>query len=108
MTKSDIDKAAKLLAKAASTDYEPEAMALVERCYGLLAKVLTDLDEAQHSASSSAAAQRRERRRIADRRRDRRPAKAGAAQQRQAAIDKFTRVATERDQGPGRRKNILI
>jgi hypothetical protein len=43
--KSEVEMAAKLLAKAASTEYDAEAIALVERSYGALAKTLTDYDE---------------------------------------------------------------
>ena len=94
MAKADIRTAAKLLAKAESTPYEAEAIALVERCYSVLAQIMAAYDEAH---PTGAAPRRRERRRILDRRRDRRAAPAAgdatpstAAAARYRAIDSQT------------------
>lgn len=54
-----------LLAKAQSTTSESEALALVQRCYELLA----DIINASQEANPNAGARRRERRRVNDRRR---------------------------------------
>jgi hypothetical protein len=66
LDRATIDQVAKLMAKAKSTEYDAEAVALVERAYSLLARVLSDFDQV------SGAAGRRERRLIRDRRRGRR------------------------------------
>ncbi|HUO49547.1 MAG TPA: DUF2786 domain-containing protein [Acidimicrobiales bacterium] len=66
LDRATIDQVAKLMAKARSTEYDPEAVALVERAYSLLAQVLSDYDQV------SGAVGRRERRLIRDRRRGRR------------------------------------
>jgi len=66
LDRSTIDQVAKMMAKARSTEHEPEAVALVERAYSLLARVLSDYDLA------SGAPGRRERRFIRDRRKGRR------------------------------------
>jgi len=75
--------AAQLLVKAESTDSEAEAAALTERCYRLLADIITKYDiEQGHTAFG----RRRERRFLRDRRGDRkareeqRGADAGRAQ----------------------------
>jgi hypothetical protein len=65
MLRSKVETAAKLLSKAQSTDSHSEAIALVERAYGLLAQTINDYD-AQHSGAGS---RRRERRRLLERRR---------------------------------------
>ena len=66
LDRATIDQVAKMMAKARSTEYDAEAVALVERAYSLLARVLSDYDQV------SGAASRRERRLIRDRRRGRR------------------------------------
>ena len=64
MAQPHVQTAAKLLAKAQSTTSDPEAIALVERSYGLLARAITAYDlEHDHGP------RRRERRRLPDRRR---------------------------------------
>jgi hypothetical protein len=60
----DIELASSLLAKAQSTDFDPEAAALVEKSYILLAKVLTAYDD----ADTTPCTRRRERRHLRDRR----------------------------------------
>jgi len=66
MDRSGVETAAKLLAKAQSTDWDDESIALVEKAYQLLAGVIT---RAEDEAGSSPTAQRRRERRY---RRDRR------------------------------------
>jgi hypothetical protein len=66
LDRAAIDQVAKLMAKATSTDYDAEAVALVERAYSLLAGVLSHYDQVSGTAG------RRERRLIKDRRRGRR------------------------------------
>lgn len=66
----NIEMAANLLAKAQSTDFEPEAIALVEKSYVLLAKVITAFDDV--AGASAGAGRRRERRHLRDRRAARR------------------------------------
>ncbi len=65
MGRATVETAAKLLAKAQSTTSDEEAMALVERCYELLARVINAHDEANPVTGQ----RRRERRRLAERRR---------------------------------------
>jgi len=66
MDRSGLQVAVKLLDKAMSTDSDPEAIALVEGCYRLLARAITayDLEHGQTDFGPH----RRERRLIADRR----------------------------------------
>ena len=67
MSRELVQTAAKLLAKAQSTTSEYEAIALVERSYGLLAQVINEFD-LEHDGSPGAG-RRRERRRLHERRR---------------------------------------
>jgi hypothetical protein len=62
---SKIALVAKLLDKASSTQYEAEALALVERSYSLLAELITRYDHENQGGAS----RRRERRLLSDRRR---------------------------------------
>jgi hypothetical protein len=66
MSRATLETAAKLLAKAQSTTSDHEAIALVERSYGLLAQVINAYDLEQGAGS-----RRRERRRLQERRRRR-------------------------------------
>jgi hypothetical protein len=66
MDRRDIERAANLLAKAQSTSFDEEAIALVEKSYSLLAAVITTFDETTDPAPSGA--RRRERRHLRDRR----------------------------------------
>ena len=66
LDRSKIDQVAKMMTKARSTEYDAEAVALVERAYSLLARLLSEYDQA------SGAPGRRERRLIRDRRKGRR------------------------------------
>jgi hypothetical protein len=63
--RSKIELVAKLLDKACSTEYEAEAITLVERSYSLLAEVISRYDEQTQGSGN----RRRERRLLADRRR---------------------------------------
>jgi anti-sigma-K factor RskA len=65
-----LDVAGSLIAKAQRTEFDSEAIALVEKSYSLLAKVITAYDEA--AAPASAGTRRRERRLLRDRRATRR------------------------------------
>jgi len=65
-----MELAANLLAKAQRTDFDPEAIALVEKSYIMLAKVITAFDDAADPTASGA--RRRERRHLRDRRSARR------------------------------------
>lgn len=67
MSRELVQTAAKLLAKAQSTTSEYEAIALVERSYGLLAQVINEFD-LKHDGSPGGG-RRRERRRLHERRR---------------------------------------
>jgi hypothetical protein len=67
MSRELVQTAAKLLAKAQSTTSDFEAIALVERAYGLLADVINVYDQEQDNAKGGA--RRRERRRLHERRR---------------------------------------
>jgi len=66
LDRATVETVAKLMAKAHSTEYDSEAVALIERSYGLLARVLTDYDAAAGDG------RRRERRLMRDRRKGRR------------------------------------
>ncbi len=70
MDRKNIDLATHLLAKAQRTDFDAEAIALVEKSYALLAKVITAFDE--EADPSSNGPRRRERRLLRDRRATRR------------------------------------
>jgi len=69
MDRSGVKTAAKLLAKAESTGWDAEAIALVEKSYRLLAAVL---NVAEEDGSADAGPRRRERRHRRDRRAGRR------------------------------------
>lgn len=71
MDEVKLQRALKLLIKADRTDYEPEAVALVERSYRLLAQVITEFDE--RTGYREPTGGRRERRFLFDRRRSRLP-----------------------------------
>jgi hypothetical protein len=67
MSRELVQTAAKLLAKAQSTTSDYEAIALVERSYGLLAQVINEFD--LEYDGSPGGGRRRERRRLYERRR---------------------------------------
>jgi hypothetical protein len=66
MDRKNMELAASLLAKALRTDFDGEAIALVEKSYSLLAKVITAYDDSLGPAPTGA--RRRERRLLRDRR----------------------------------------
>jgi hypothetical protein len=70
MDRRNMELAAQLLAKAQRTDFDAEAIALIEKSYALLAKVITAFDD--ETDPTSAAPRRRERRLLRDRRSTRR------------------------------------
>lgn len=65
MDRSNLQLAAKLLAKAQVTNFDAEAAALAEKAYRLLAQLLNDYEG---EAGSTGGARRRERRHLRDRR----------------------------------------
>jgi hypothetical protein len=67
MSREMVQTAAKLLAKAQSTTSDHEAIALVERSYGLLAQVINAYDLEHDTVAGGP--RRRERRRLYERRR---------------------------------------
>jgi hypothetical protein len=69
MDRKNMQLAANLLAKALRTDYDAEALALLEKSYSLLAKVITAYDDSVPAAQGG---RRRERRLLRDRRATRR------------------------------------
>ncbi len=73
MDRQKMDRAAQLLTKAQSTDFEAEAATLVEKCYVLLADVIGDFGE----PSEPATARKRDRRHLRDRRASRRVGASG-------------------------------
>jgi len=78
MDRKNIDLAAHLLAKAQRTDFDAEAIALIEKSYSLLAKVITAFDEETADPSHNGP-RRRERRLLRDRRAPRRLALFGVS-----------------------------
>jgi hypothetical protein len=70
MDRRNMELAAQLLAKAQRTDFDAEAIALVEKSYALLAKVITAFDD--EADPTHAGPRRRERRLLRDRRAARR------------------------------------
>jgi hypothetical protein len=65
MDRDNLGLAAKLLAKAQNTNFDPEAAALAEKAYRLLAEFLNAYEG---EAGSTGVARRRERRHLRDRR----------------------------------------
>ncbi|HTZ10247.1 MAG TPA: DUF2786 domain-containing protein [Acidimicrobiales bacterium] len=102
MGRAHIETVQKLLAKAQSTASEAEALALVERSYELLARVINDHDE----ANPDGAARRRERRRLRDRRRRAR-AESAAAQPAPGA-DPIARYRAATGRGEGHRRGVDV
>jgi hypothetical protein len=102
--RSGIKMAARLLAKAESTDSDPEAIALVERSYSLLADTINayDLVSAQQSGP-----RRRERRRLFDRRSARRsltdPVGIGPEAEQASAVNGYLRLG---DGGTETRRSV--
>ena len=65
MDRNNLRLAAKLLTKAQNTNFDPEAAALAEKAYRLLAELLNSYEG---EAGSAGGARRRERRHLRDRR----------------------------------------
>ncbi len=107
MDRAPIQTALKLLAKAESTNHEPEAIALLEKCYRMIAQIINEYDEALGAANQ--ANTRRERRFLFDRRRSRVPetAKPGESQYSGVALAQYRRSA-ERDEPHGGTVDISI
>jgi hypothetical protein len=70
LDRRSMERAANLLAKAQSTSFDAEAIALVEKSYSLLASIITTFDET--SDPNTPGVRRRERRLLRDRRATRR------------------------------------
>jgi hypothetical protein len=92
--RSKIETAARLLAKAESTDSDHEAIALAERSYSLLAEAINAYD--MLVGEGSPGVRRRERRRLWDRRSARRsPGEAAVKapdEQQSAVVDGYVRL----------------
>jgi hypothetical protein len=94
MDRKNMELAANLLAKALRTDFDGEAIALVEKSYSLLAKVITAYDDSLGPAPTGA--RRRERRLLRDRRATRRLGLFGASDRKADPADAYRRL----DQDP--------
>jgi hypothetical protein len=97
MDRKKMELAANLLAKALRTDFDGEAIALVEKSYSLLAKVIT-----AHDDSVPPGARRRERRLLRDRRATRRLSLFGTSDRKADPADAYRRLdqdAQPRDRG---------
>ena len=110
MSRELVQTAAKLLAKAQSTTSDYEAIALVERSYGLLADVINAYD-LEHDGKSGA--RRRERRRLNERRRRARADAVSGADESQPGSsmgqrDSIARYRTAGDGGYGWRRGIDV
>jgi hypothetical protein len=95
-----------LLAKAQSTDAQPEAAALVERSYRLLAELITQHDQEQ--GETLFGPRRRERRFLRDRRGDRRgqPSQPADASDRAVTADSEGRFRRLADSGARYRRTV--
>jgi hypothetical protein len=91
-----LDLAGSLIAKAQRTDYDSEAIALVEKAYSLLAKVITTYDDAV--APPGAGSRRRDRRLIRDRRATRRITIFGSSDRKTDPADAYRQL--DRQQQP--------
>jgi hypothetical protein len=100
MDRKNMELAANLLAKALRTDFEGEAIALVEKSYSLLAKVITAYDDSIGPAPSGT--RRRERRLLRDRRATRRLGLFGTSDRKADPADAYRRLDQDlqpRDRG---------
>jgi hypothetical protein len=110
MGREMVQTAAKLLAKAQSTTSDHEAIALVERSYGLLAQVINAYDEEHDTVAGGP--RRRERRRLYERRRRPRadsgtaPVDTGAGAEKRT--DVIARYRGAGDGGYARRRGIDV
>jgi len=109
MSRELVQTAAKLLAKAQSTTSDFEAIALVERSYGLLAQVINAYDQAHDN--SPAAMRRRERRRLRERRRRPRSDAVNGPDDRMGSartVDSIARYSGESDDANSWRRGIDV
>ena len=98
MDRKNMELAANLLAKALRTDFDPEAIALLEKSYSLLAKVITAYDDSVGPASPGG--RRRERRLLRDRRATRRLGLFGTPDRKADPAGAYRRLDQDR-QTPG-------
>jgi hypothetical protein len=101
MDRDSVQLAAKLLAKAQRTEFDGEAISLVEKSYRLLAGIInTEMDRPD---GALARGPRRERRHLRDRRASRRSGATAAAEHRADPAVSYRRLAYElRPDGDGR------
>jgi hypothetical protein len=100
MDRRNMELAAQLLAKAQRTDFDAEAIALVEKSYSLLAKVITAFDDDVDPAH--AGPRKRERRLLRDRRATRRLGLFGGSGRGVDAARNYRQLAEDlRPQGDG-------
>jgi hypothetical protein len=98
MDRKNMQLAANLLAKALRTDFDAEAIALLEKSYSLLAKVITAYDDSVGPAAPGT--RRRERRLLRDRRTTRRLGLFGTADRKADPAGAYRRLDQDR-QSPG-------
>jgi hypothetical protein len=99
MDRKNMELAANLLAKALRTDFDEEAIALLEKSYSLLAKVITAYDDGVGPATPGT--RRRERRLLRDRRATRRLGLFGGPTGRKADPASTYRRLDQDRSGPG-------
>ncbi len=101
MDRDSVQLAVKLLAKAERTEFDREAISLVEKSYRLLAGVInTEMDRPEGALPRGS---RRERRHLRDRRASRRAGATAAAEHRADPAVSYRRLAFElRQDGDGR------
>jgi hypothetical protein len=100
MDRRNMELAGQLLAKAQRTDFDAEAIALVEKSYALLAKVITAFDDELDPTHSGP--RRRERRLLRDRRATRRLGLFGGSGRGVDAARTYRQLAEDlRPQGEG-------
>ncbi len=88
--RKNLELAGSLIAKAQRTDFDGEAIALVEKSYSLLAKVITAYDDTVDPAASGP--RRRERRLLRDRRAARRLTVFGTSDRKANPADAYLRL----------------
>ena len=96
--RKNLELAASLIAKAQRTDFDGEAIALVEKSYSLLAKVITAYDEVEPSPLGT---RRRERRLLRDRRATRRRTIFGASDRQANPADAYRQLDRQPDHPNG-------
>ena len=93
MDRVKLGKAAKLLAKAESTNFDPESAALSERAYRMVAEVLNAFDE---ESNSQGAPPRRERRNLRERRASRKIGRSGGGRNNRSDAADSYRLRSDR------------